>query len=91
MSLESTLVKVVNRLTDDGIIFALAGGFAYSIHIIPRATVGIDFVIFTENDTLRIKQSLEKIFDSLILHKNPIKAGNFDIWRFIGINDEERL
>ena len=40
----------------------LAGGFAFSIHIIPRATTGIDFVIFTDNPLNKIEQSLKKKF-----------------------------
>lgn len=91
MNLDSTLVKIVNIFKEDNIIFALAGGFAFSIHIIPRATVDIDFVIFTDEDTSQIEKSLKKSFKELIRHKNPIKAGNFKVWRFVGIDGEETI
>jgi len=91
MNLDLTLTKIVNIFKEDNILFALAGGFAFSIHIIPRATVDIDFVIFTDENTSRIEKSLTKIFEDLIRHKNPIKAGNFEIWRFVGIDGEETI
>ena len=89
MNLDYSLIKVVDTFKKDDIIFALAGGFAFSIHIIPRATVNIDFVIFTEDNKMKIELSLKKAFNSLIPHKNPIKAGNFEVWRFVGIDEEE--
>lgn len=89
MNLDYSLIKVVETFKKDDIIFALAGGFAFSIHIIPRATVDIDFVIFTEDNKIKIELSLKKVFNSLIPHKNMIKAGNFEVWRFVGIDEEE--
>lgn len=91
MNLDQTLLKVVNAFKEDDILFALAGGFAFSIHIIPRATVDIDFVIFTGEDTKQIELSLKKVFKNLIPHKESIKAGSFEVWRFIGIDDEETI
>ncbi len=91
MNLDSSLTKITNAFRNDNIIFALAGGFAFSIHIIPRATVDIDFVIFTNDNKIKIESSLKRLFSSLIPHKTPIKAGNFEVWRFIGIDDEETV
>ncbi len=91
MNLDHSLIKVADAFKKDNIIFALAGGFAFSIHIIPRATVDIDFVIFTNDNKMQVESSLKKVFGSLIPHKNPIKAGNFEAWRFVGIDDEETV
>ena len=91
MNLDSSLLEIVDEFKKDGIIFALAGGFAFSIHIIPRATVDIDFIIFTKDDKMKIESSLKKVFQNLVLHEIPIKAGNFEVWRFVGIDDEETV
>ncbi len=83
------MTEIVKVFSNDGVTFALAGGFAFSIHIIPRATTDIDFVIFTDNSLKQIELSLEKVFHDIIRHSKPIKAGEFDVWRFVGINSEE--
>lgn len=91
MTLDYRLTRIVETFINDNIIFALAGGFAFSIHIIPRATTDIDFVIFAPDSIHRVESSLKKLYQAVIPHPKPIKAGIFNVWRFIGIDDEENV
>jgi len=91
VNLDESLTRVINAFKQDNIVFALAGGFAFSIHVIPRATVDIDFVIFSIDNLVKIEKSLKKVYGTLIPHRNPIKAGDFEVWRFIGIDNEETI
>jgi hypothetical protein len=91
MNLGDSISRICSAFKMDGISFALAGGFAFSIHIIPRATTDIDFMIFTRSDLGVIEKSLGEIFSHLISHREPIKGGEFKVWRFVGIDDEETV
>ena len=91
MRLDHSITRLAQVFEKDGIIFALAGGFAFSIHIIPRATTDIDFIVFTKDSLHLVEQSIKKVFPDLIAHKHPIKAGIFDVWRFVGIDNEETI
>jgi len=92
MNLAESIPMICREFAKDGISFALAGGFAFSIHIIPRATTDIDFMIFTLSGLEQIKESLKSIFPDIIAHRNPLKGGIFNVWRFVALeNDEETV
>jgi hypothetical protein len=92
MNLAESIPMICREFEKDGISFALAGGFAFSIHIIPRATTDIDFMIFTLSGLEQIKESLKNIFPDIIAHRNPLKGGTFNVWRFVALeNDEETV
>lgn len=91
MNLAESITLICREFEKDRISFALAGGFAFSIHIIPRATTDIDFMIFTQSGLEQIEESLKRIFPDLIAHRSPLKGGTFNVWRFVGIDDEETV
>jgi hypothetical protein len=91
MNLAESLTLICREFEKEEISFALAGGFAFSIHIIPRATTDIDFMIFTQSGLEKIKKSLNSIFSHVVVHSEPIKGGTFNVWRFVGIDDEETV
>jgi len=89
MNLEEKLVSVVTSLSDANLACALAGGFAYGIHIIPRATTDIDLIVVSTAEVERIEDALHRAFDKLIPHREPMAAGSVSIRRFVGFDDEQ--
>ncbi len=54
--LEKILKIIIVGAEQASLRLALAGGFAYSMYCNPRATVDLDFVIFTDDDIDSVKQ-----------------------------------
>ncbi|HSV95487.1 MAG TPA: nucleotidyl transferase AbiEii/AbiGii toxin family protein [Spirochaetota bacterium] len=87
MILEERLIAVITSLGDANLPCALAGGFAYGIHIIPRATTDIDLIVVSTAEVERIEGALHRAFEKLIPHRESVAAGSVSIRRFVGFDD----
>lgn len=56
------LEKIVKKLTDAGIQFAVCGGYAVVLHGLPRTTIDLDIVIqFTEEQLVRLEHAMKEL------------------------------
>ncbi len=90
MAAESFLVQALSKLITDfnrrGIQYALAGGWAYSALVEPRATTDIDILLLLEQPSRERLQSLFfSLFDSTIVHPAAMVFHGISIWRCVGI------
>ncbi len=90
MAAESFLVQALSTLIADfnrgGLHYALAGGWAYSALVEPRATTDIDLLMLIEQPTREGIQSLfSSQFDSTLVHPAPMVFQGISIWRCVGI------
>ncbi len=90
MAAESFLVQALSALIADfnrgGLHYALAGGWAYSALVEPRATTDIDLLMLIEQPTREGIQSLfSSQFDSTLVHPAPMVFQGISIWRCVGI------
>lgn len=86
MTLRDVLVSSCKALNGSKIPYALTGGFAFGIHIMPRSTMDVDFCIGSLADVERITRALEPEFERIILHKTAMNIGILQLSRVIGIN-----
>lgn len=95
MAAESFLVQALSTLITDfnrrGLNYALAGGWAYSALVEPRATTDIDLLMLIEQPSREgIHLLLSSLFDSTVVHPAPMVFHGISIWRSVGIrNDQE--
>lgn len=90
MAAESFLAQSLSTLITDfnrrGIEYALAGGWAYSALVEPRATTDIDILLLMEQPSRDQLQSLlSSLFDSTIVHPAAMVFREISIWRCVGI------
>jgi hypothetical protein len=90
MAAESFLVQALSTLIAEfnrrGLHYALAGGWAYSALVEPRATTDIDLLMLIEQPTRESIQSLlSSQFDSTVVHPAPMVFQGISIWRCVGI------
>lgn len=90
MAEESLLAQTLSTLSTDfnrrGIQYALAGGWAYSALVEPRATTDIDVLLLLDPPSRDQLQSLlSPMFDSLIIHPAAMVFHGISIWRSVGI------
>lgn len=90
MAAESFLVQALSTLITDfnkrGLLYALAGGWAYSALVEPRATTDIDLLMLVDQPRREGLQSLlAPQFDSLVVHPAPMVFHGISIWRTVGI------
>ncbi len=72
--------------------YALAGGWAYSALVEPRATTDIDLLILVEAPSRDSIQSLlSPIFSSLVVHPAPMRFRGVSIWRAVGIRHDREV
>ena len=93
MAAESFLVRALSTLIDDfnrrGLVYALAGGWAYSALVEPRATTDIDLLMLIEQPSREgIQSLLSPQFDSTVVHPAPMVFQGISIWRTVGIRDD---
>ncbi len=85
----STLITTFNRR---GVQYALAGGWAYSALVEPRATTDIDLLMLVEQPSREGLQSLfSSLFDSLVMHPAPMVFQGISIWRCVGISGDQEV
>ena len=96
MAAESFLVRALSSLIDDfnrrGLNYALAGGWAYSALVEPRATTDIDLLMLIEQPSREgIHSLLSPQFDSTVVHPAPMVFQGISIWRTVGIRDDQEV
>jgi len=90
MAPESFLAQTLSALITDfnrrGIQYALAGGWAYSALVEPRATTDIDVLLLLEQPSReQLESLLSSLFDSTIVHPAPMAFHGISIWRCVGV------
>jgi hypothetical protein len=90
MAAESFLAAALSDLISDlnrrGVPYALAGGWAYSALVEPRATTDIDLLMLIEHPSREaIRELLSTVFTSLVVHPTPMRFRGVSIWRTVGI------
>jgi len=91
-TLVSTLLKIVRHLNQARLQYALAGGWAYSALVEPRATTDIDLLIVLP-DTSReaIGRLFAPLFDTVVAHGMPMRFKDLSIWRVVGIRNQQEV
>ncbi len=96
MAAESFLVQALSTLIADfnrrGFEYALAGGWAFSALVEPRATTDIDLLILIEQPSREgIQSLLAPLFDSTVVHPVPMVFRGISIWRIVGIRGHQEV
>ena len=96
MAAEPILVQAFSDLITDfnrrDVTYALAGGWAYSALVEPRATTDIDLLILLDPPSCEQVQALvSSLFDSTIIHPAPMVFQGISIWRIVGIRSEQEV
>ncbi|HNP79999.1 MAG TPA: nucleotidyltransferase [Nitrospira sp.] len=74
------------------ILLTLAGGWVYSALVEPRATTDIDLLILLDPPSREQIQALvSSLFDSTIIHPNPMALQGISIWRIVGIRSGQEV
>mgnify|MGYP001568392841 CR=1 FL=1 len=96
MAPEPILISALSDLVTDfnrrGVSYALAGGWAYSALVEPRATTDIDLLILLEQPSREQVQLLvSSLFDSTVIHPAPMVFQGISIWRVVGIRSDQEV
>jgi hypothetical protein len=96
MAAEPILVQTFSDLITEfnrrGVAYALAGGWAYSALVEPRATTDIDLLILLEPPSRDQVQTLvSSLFDSTVIHPAPMVFQGISIWRIVGIRSHQEV
>jgi hypothetical protein len=96
MAAEPILVRAFSDLITDfnrrGVAYALAGGWAYSALVEPRATTDIDLLILLDPPSREQIQALvSSLFDSTVIHPSPMVFQGISIWRIVGIRSGQEV
>lgn len=88
-SLLDEFVNFTETLNSENIDYAICGGWAMAIYGLPRATVGIDLLVLSENlsDVWKIAESLGYDVEDLPLHFHD---GAIEIRRISKIDKESK-
>ncbi len=91
-SLVRTLSALLAELNRQQVSYALAGGWAYSALVEPRATTDIDCLILLNHPTAEtIRRLLSPVFPSMVIHPSPMTFKGISIWRIVGIREGEEV
>jgi predicted nucleotidyltransferase len=90
MKLEEGLARVAEVLSRRGIRFALAGGFAFSAYVTPRATEDIDLVLFVD-DIEALAAALRNIFQSVYVNTESMEYPLVRLKRLLGIQGDQEI
>lgn len=96
MASESDLAQILTELLVEldrqHVEYALAGGWAFSALVEPRATTDIDILILLDPPSRETIQSLvSSVFTSVIIHPTPMKLRGISIWRCMGLRDTQEI
>lgn len=87
--LAGVLADIIRNLNDQSANYALAGGWAFSALVEPRATTDIDLVILLDQPSPNaVSQLFSSTFESIIPHPAPMIFQGQAIWRLVGIRQE---
>ncbi len=85
----SDLILEFNRR---GVAYALAGGWAYSALVEPRATTDIDLLILLEQPSReQVHGLVSPLFDSTVVHPAPMTFQSISIWRIVGVRADQEV
>ncbi len=91
-TLTEYLRNVLKVLQEGQIEYALAGGLAFSALVEPRATMDIDLLIMIQEKPVQdFFRLLEKHFESLFIHKEPMQFSMIKIWRAVSFKNNTEL
>ncbi len=89
MDLLGELTKLLSKLKEENIDFALCGGLAMAVYAFPRATLDIDIMI--ESEVLeRVKEIVIKLGFSIDTGFMEFKNGSIKIYRLCKITPESK-
>ncbi len=96
MAAESFLVRSLSSLITEfnrrAVQYALAGGWAFSALVEPRATTDIDLLMLVEQPSREGLQSLfSSLFNSTVVHPAPMVFQGVSIWRCVGIAGDQEV
>jgi hypothetical protein len=96
MAAEPILIHALSDLITEfnrrGVAYALAGGWAYSALVEPRATTDIDLLILLDQPSRDTLHSLvSPLFDSTVIHPAPMVFRGLSIWRIVGIRRDQEI
>lgn len=90
--LADALAELLAEFNRRGVHYALAGGWAFSALVEPRATTDIDLLILLDPPSRETIQSLvSSVFTSAIVHPAPMNMKGVSIWRCVGIRDTQEV
>lgn len=90
--LTQALFDLIAEFNRRGVAYALAGGWAYSALVEPRATTDIDLLILLDQPSRNTLQSLvSSLFDSTVIHPAPMVFRGLSIWRIVGIRRDQEI
>jgi hypothetical protein len=96
MAAEPFLAEVLSDLVADfnrrRVEYALAGGWAYSALVEPRATTDIDLLILVEHPSREaIQKLLSPVFGETVVHPAPMQLRGISIWRSVALRKEQEV
>ena len=96
MAAESFLAQALSTLIADfnrrGLNYALAGGWAYSALVEPRATTDIDLLVLLDRPSREgIRSLLSSQFDEAMVHPAPMVFQGISIWRSVVVGKGQEV
>jgi hypothetical protein len=90
--LVAALLQIIRHLNQEHADYALAGGWAYSALVEPRATTDIDLLIMLPDASEEtIGRLFSPLFDSVVPHSRPMRFQHLSIWRVVVIQHEQDI
>jgi len=86
------LKKLVHFLNEQKIDYAFAGEFSFSPWLEIKSTMDIDIILrIKENEMPVFIDRIEKEFESIIAHDEPMRLRSMKIWRVINRSDNHLM
>jgi hypothetical protein len=89
MDLVMALTALTKAARERGETPLLAGGFAYGVHVEPRATVDIDLIIVAAAVADSIEAAMRDVFDSVYVNQRTLDYRRVRVRRYLGITAGE--
>ena len=81
----AVLTDIIRGLNAQRVDYALAGGFAYSALVEPRATTDLDLLVLLEDPSPeKLVGLFRPVFDAVLPHPAPMVFKRMSIWRVVG-------
>ncbi|MFO7782029.1 MAG: hypothetical protein R6W94_10430 [Spirochaetia bacterium] len=89
MNLVTAVTALAKAAGARGETLLLAGGFAYGVHVEPRATVVIDLIIVGAGSADSIEAAMRDVFDSVYVNQRTMDYSRVRVRRYLGITAAE--
>lgn len=90
--LSRVLTDLIQGFNQQSLDYALAGGWAFSALVEPRATTDVDLLILLQEPSPeKISIFFHDMFDSVIPHPAPMVFNGVSIWRVVGFRNEKEI